>query len=107
MFGKQKSFQIDVAHRNAFELDGFGVWPKRFSGLAIGIEQENVHDKGIGNSNIFSLFEPSRFDFLGRLIRQNQQSLFDSLSRHGRSRDHNINIGRCPLIAMRRQPIAA
>ena len=102
LFGEKKSFQIDGAHRNAFERNSLSIRSERFIGLAVGIEQ-NVHDKGIGDSGIFTLFEPGWFDLFGRLIRKNQQGFFDSLSCRSRSRNYNINIGRCPVVAMGRQ----
>ncbi len=105
LFREKQTFQIDGSNRNALELDGFCVRTERFICHAVGIEHD-IHDKGIGDPNVFTFFEPGRFNLFGSVIGKNQQRIFDPLSRCSRGRNHNVDIRRRSLVSMRGESVA-
>ena len=54
---------IDGSNRDPLELDGFCVWTEGFVRHAVSV-QHDVHDKGIGDPDVFTFFEPGRLYLL-------------------------------------------
>jgi hypothetical protein len=69
--------------------------------------QHDVHDGRIGHADVFAFLKPLRFNVFRRLVGQDHQRLFDSLTRRSGSRKNNIDVSCRPLVAMRGEGVSA
>src|ERR1700722_411506 len=102
---EKQAFESDRFYRDAVEFDRLGVLAQRVVSLPVCVEHEIDHE-GICNADVFAFLEPLWLDVLGGPIRQDHQSILDTLSCLRCCRDHHIDISGRTLIAMSGKRVA-